>query len=159
MKNIITIILLSIFISCNHKPKGLKDVKVHTYKQHSTVVDNDPTNDWIFWYIIFGNNNSCYYYSSPSYATNYSGASWISSPSVPLSINNNNPNSPDVEELTEQNIQINELPQEIQTEIDQSPDNFEGSTNEDVGADDGVSDGDSDTGSGDSGGGDSGGGE
>lgn len=175
MKKIILLLLAGglFFASCqqNHKrERRAKSIKVKCYKQHSNVSDNDPNNDWIFWYLIMQNNGSCSYYSSPVPVTNYNSVAWTKSEAPPKELQQDNPN---IEEQPEQEVQVDDLSTEMQTEIDSSPEDYCGMTYEELGdyenstqdidnnSDSGTDSdgGSSDSGGGDSGGGDSGGGD
>lgn len=160
---LLSVLCLSLVMttSCEHKKPT--HVKVHIYKQESSVVDDDFSNDLIYWYVIF-NGNGCYYTSTTTPITNYSSINWSTSSSVPYAISDKNPNANQLEELSPENVEISELPSEIQADIENDADSYEG--DDDSNANDADSyEGDSNDSSGDSyegdsdGGGDSGGGD
>lgn len=172
---ILTVIIAGLFAGCGPKKhEPLSHIKVHSYKQKSSVVDNNIANDWIFWYLILNNNGGCYYYQSITPVTNYSNIAWTTSKTVPEELGEKNPN---VEDLGEEKVEVNELSPEMQTEIDTTPENFNGMTAEEMGDYEGTSSQPGDnsetstdnsstessssesSSSGDSGGGDSGGGD
>ena len=173
MKKIAILILLSFALfSCeNHSGhRTPKSIKVKCYKQHNTTADEDETNDWIFWYIIENMDGGCSYYSSSTPVTNFSSVSWTKSQSLPEELNDKE----NLEQQPEEEIAVNDLSQEMQAEIDATPDNFGGMTYDEMGdyenstqegdnstdgGNDGGSDGGGDSGGGDSGGGDGGGGD
>lgn len=151
---LLSVLCLSLVMTTSCEQKKPTHVKVHVYKQQSSVVDDNSSNDWIFWYVIF-NGDGCYYTSSTTQISNYSTISWSSSSSVPYAINDKNPDANQLEELPAENVEISELPEEIQSDIDADADSYEG--DDDSNANDADSyEGDSDSNDGDSYEGDSG---
>jgi len=159
--------LIILFSGCtDRKKEKLSHIKVHKYKQKSEVVNSDPSDDWIYWYLIMSDSygNSCYYYSSSTPITNYSTISWTKSADVPYAISSSNPKAEEVEELGEEEVLVDELGEEMQAEVEsESNDQSESESSDsdsDGGSDsDSGSDGGGDSGGGDGGGGDGGGGE
>lgn len=140
MKKILYLLLLVTFcFSCGNgngshqgkRKKVAKSLKVKCYKQRNpnTASDNNPMNDYIFWYLIMNNNGSCSYYSSPTPITNYSTVNWSKSDIVPQELNDKE----NVQEQPEQEVEVDNLSNEMQAEIDATPDNFEGMTFEELG--------------------------
>jgi len=174
MKKVILLLaIIGISYGCSHreKKKTAKSVKVKCYKQHSSIVDNDPTNDWIFWYLIMNNNGGCNYYSSTSPVSNYSSVSWSKADRVPEEL----ADKEQVQEQPEQEVEVDDLAADMQAEIDATPENYQGMTYEELGdyenstqdidnqsdnstTESGSDNSGSESGGGDSGGGDSGGG-
>ena len=131
------------------------DVNVKVYKQKNQIVDTDSSNDWIYWYLIMNNNGGYYYYHSYSPVTDYSNISWTESSSIPYEIDSNNPDAVDLQEISNETVNMDELSHDMQSDISSDYD----SGNGDYGnGDNGSGDsGDGDSGDGDSGEGDSGG--
>lgn len=195
MKKILSlsILLLIVSIVCfscgngnhhdKHKKRIAKSVKIKRYRQRSSVVDNNPMNDWIFWYLIMHNNGSCSYYSSTTPISNYGSVNWSKSEKVPEELEKEMDNKENVQEQQAEQVEVDDLSNEMQAEIDATPENYEGMTYDELGDYEGdggtssgrvddeendnsesneSSDNGSDSGSdsgGDSGGGDSGGGD
>lgn len=193
MKKLIYLLIatLMVFGSCQpqKKHKKHKKLKVKELKVHSKTVDNDPLNDWLFYYVILNNDSKtggCYTYSSPTQVTDFKSVNWTESKELPqeltefadeLADNTNTVNETTIENDIEVNVE--DLSVEMQTEIDMTPEYFGGMTVEEMGdyegtgsynddeaeADTDASDSDSgsdsggDSGGGDSGGGDGGGGD
>ncbi len=157
MKFLLNIIIIAILFGCNNDK--LSHVKVHKYKQKSEVVNDDPSDDWIFWYIIMSDNGSCYYYSSPSPVTNYSSITWTPSSNIPYAISDKNPEAEEVEELGVEEVSVEEFGEEMQSDLESDSDSDTDSDFDSDGGDSGES-GDSGGGDfgGDGGGGDGGGG-
>lgn len=150
---LITLILSVALISCNHK-RHYKQ-KVQCYKTHS--VDNTGNDMLLYYYLFWGQNNqSCYFYSSPTPIVSYSTISWQTSTVSPIA----SMGKEQVEELPEQEVSSQGMNQEMQQEMESNPENFEGMTQDEMGDFEGgnTDSGASDSGSGDSGGGDGGGG-
>lgn len=141
--------MVSIFLfSCNNDKK----VKVKKYRTHNSVVNNDPNDDWIYWYIIYMNNGTFNSYSSTSPVSNYSSIQWTNSKTPPQEIN-------EAEQLESQEINPEDLPEDIQAEVSETneePQNDVEGTEESTDIGDAPESSGSD--GGDSGGGDSGGG-
>lgn len=164
MKKLIAIFLLiSLFgceQRCNHK-KGYKQ-NVKCYKTHS--VDNTGNDIWLYYYLFASSNNqNYYYYSSPTPITSYSGVNWQTSNVNPVSAYDEK----QIEQMPEQEVAVQDMNPEMQEQMTENPENFEGMTQDEMGdyeggtensSDNSSSDAGSDAGSSD-GGGDSGGGD
>ena len=148
----LSLILLLFVTSCTCNTCGVPStVNVKCYKQKNQVVDSDPTNDWIYWYVIMNNNGGCYYYQSYSPVNDYSSVSWTQSNDVPSEIT-----SSQTEIVSNESVSMENLSPDTQSDISSDYDNGSG---DDGSGDSGNGDsGSGDTGSGDSGG-DSGGGD
>ena len=162
--NLSLILLLAISSCTCNTCDAPSNVNVKCYKQKNQIVDSDPSNDWIYWYLIMNNNGGCYYYQSYSPVNDYSSVQWNESNDVPYAINSNNPDAAPLEEISSENVNIDELSQDMQSDISSDYDSGAGDYgNGDSGyGDDGNGDsgtGDSGDGGGDFGGGDSGGGD
>jgi uncharacterized membrane protein YgcG len=150
------LITLIAFTACEPRSKTKSSVKIKKYKQHSVVANNDPNDDWIFWYIIYNNDGSCYYYNSPSPVANYNSVSWTKASDIPSSIRSTNSKAEELEEIGEEEISNEEMSQEFQAEMEaETSENAE--SNSETGTES-SSESSSDAGSSDAGGGDGGGG-
>lgn len=159
MKKLILISCLIILFGCGHKHH--KQI-VKCYKTHS--ISNTGDNFWLYYYYLFwsADHSSCYYYSSLTPIYDYSSVNWTQSVKDPLS----SFDQTTIETLPEQQVSSNQFNEEMQTEMDTTPENFEGMTADEMGdyeggtessGSDADSDGDSGGDGGDSGGGDGGG--
>lgn len=158
----LSLVLLFFVASCTCNTCNVpSNINVKCYKQKNQVVDSDPSNDWIYWYLIMNNNGGCYYYSSYSPVSDYSSISWNQSNDVPYEINSNNPNASELVEVSSESVNMDELSQDMQSDISSDYDSGAGDYgNGDTGAgDDGTGDSGGGDYGGDSGGGDSGGGD
>ncbi len=155
MKNLFcyAVLLLFCITSCTNEPH--RNPKVHSYKTHGS----SGGDEWMYWYIIYNANGSCYYTSSANPVSNFSTCSWTSSGYSPVA------NMNDVEEMESVVVNEADLSPDIQTDIAEHPGDFTLET--EVAADPGGTEnptssdgwGAGDSGSGDTGGGDSGGGD
>lgn len=163
MKYLLALLFSILLLSCSTEPTSQKKVKVHTYH-----VQNSDDGTWLFYYIIFCNNNTAYYtYSCPTPVSSFSSVPFQYSTVKPFT------NEQKIEELETEEIAENDLPAEItegenelteetvETTEESNSDNVEdaGDNDSNDSGDSGSSDdgGSSDSG-GDSGGGDGGGG-
>lgn len=165
MKKLLFFFCLIFLISCmstGHKHKHHYKEKVHCYKVHKSNVDTDDT--WIYYYIILMNNNSYYYTTSSSSISDFSKSTWTQAKENPMDEINGE------EELPKQELSSEELPEEIQGQMEANPEEFneatpetevdatESETSTDASDAEGGDGGDTgDSGGGDSGGGDGGG--
>lgn len=142
-KTYINLLLIAIIALCScqepqnqrdvNSKKQAKNVTIKHYKQRNPVNDNDPTNDWLFWYLIMHNNGSCNYYYSNSPVTDYSSVSWSKSDKLPEDLAKDINNPEVVQEQETQQVAVNDLSNEMQTEIDTTPDDYQGMTYEELG--------------------------
>ena len=170
MKKYLLLIGMILLSSCSQHHK------VHCYKIHlnhgasADIPTPAPTtnqDDYLYWYVMNMNNNECYYASSRTpltATTSIKSISWtLSKQGVPKELEEEIQDK-DAKELTEESLEEDKLPQEMQTELEQegSPEAETGEVGGegDIGASDASSDGGgaSDGGGGD-GGGDGGGGD
>lgn len=132
-------------VSCESGPSR---VKVHSYKTDSEEAElAGEIAEEIFWYLIQVNDGSCYYTTSSTQLTSFSGVNWTQSGQTPKELENQ-------EETEELEVDMDEIDADIQEDIENEPDSFEEAESESD-----SDSGDSDGGGGDSGGGDSGGGD
>jgi hypothetical protein len=113
VKNILVILLMTImFVSCKEKHKKFK-VKVYkTAVQHKNKSDatssssgtSGASDDFLYWYIMFGNSNTYYSYSSPYPVTDYSSVSWSRSAGAPVGFNEK-----EAEEQPEQEVETEDV--------------------------------------------------
>jgi len=153
-----------VLTSCSVSPSrgGHGKKKVHSYVTHKT--DARGNDILLYWYLMTGNNNTIYYYTSNTPTRVFSNVNWTSGYSKPEELK-------DIEEEPEEfEIDLDELPEDIVENIDDidvieseqvgeagvEVDDNSASDADDGGSSDGGS---SDGGGGDSGGGDGGGGE
>ncbi len=167
MKKLI-LLLARITISCsnnNSRQKKNKHVNVHSWKVTGNTTNSSTDDDWIYWYIIYSNYNTCptccYTYNSNSPVTNYENVQWSQSNQLPTEIQ-----SPEAQELEVQSVEPEQFSEQMENNFDTTPENFEGMTADEMGdyegagdGNDGSSDNSSGDSGGDSGGGDSGGGD
>jgi len=125
---------------------------VTSYKEHR--INDAGLEELIYWYVILSDNNTYYYYSSPTPVSNYSSISWSKSSENPLS----NVSESELDKLAEETVTEQELSQDMQQEIDENPDNFEGMSENEMGDYEGTDYNDGGSDGGDFGGGDFGGG-
>jgi uncharacterized membrane protein YgcG len=160
MKSIFQLLTIALFAitlnSCTntgqHK-KGDPSITVQSYK-----VPNDSTetaDDFIYWYMITQSNGSYYYYSSPTPVSDFSSVSWSTSETMPTELSGTG-----VESLDATSVEVDNLSQDMQTDISADMDSFDVDAGDSDGGgyDGGDSDGGGYDGGGDSGGGDGGGG-
>ena len=127
--------LLATFASCNQH----KQIKLHSY----VTTDDDGI---LYWYLLYGQNDMYYTYSSRIPVTDFIDVAWNTSSSIPSSIAT-------AKELPVTELEENAIDEAIEEAVDASP---EAEADADAGSDaDSGSDSGSD--SGDSGGGDGGG--
>lgn len=125
MKTIFTLIaLLAVLILSSCENNKLSHIKVHTYQVDTS--EDDEIDDIIFWYLINMNNGSCYYTTSSTPITNFSGVNWTQSEKTPEELEG-------LQETEVQEVEVNELDAEIQEEIDTTPEDFEGMTSDEMG--------------------------
>lgn len=164
MKKLLLLLTCTLLLfGCAEKQRHYKE-KVQCYKTHS--VDGSGNDVWLYYYLFMGSNNY-YYYNSTTPVTDFSNASWQTSTTSPV----NTADAQNVEQMPEQVVSTQEMPADIQQEMESNPENFGGMTADEMGdyegggsssgtsegnsASDNSSDAGSDSGS-DSGGGDSG---
>ncbi len=175
MKTIFKLSLLLLLFVASCTSNTPSEVNVKCYKQKNQIVDSDPSNDWIYWYIIMNNNGSCYSYQSYSPISDYSSITWTQSSDIPYEMRSDNPAAAPLEEVSTATVSVDNLSQDMQSDISADYDSGAGdygsgdSGNGDYGSgdsggsdsgygDSGSSDSGGDSGGGDSGGGDGGGG-
>lgn len=78
--------------------------KIHEYKTRNS------DGDWIYWYVVFGNNNSYYSYNSLFPIYEFSTVPFSESPSIPSELNN-------VFEEKFEEIPTEVLPDQIEAEV------------------------------------------
>ena len=147
MNRIILIIAVFIFLfSCEYKHRE-RHCKVHCYQTGSG-------DDLMYWYLLYGNNNTYYVYQSASPVTSFTGVSWSQQQSIPEQLSN-------VQEFEQINEPLSELPDEIDVDMsDQTEEATESnSEGESSSGESGSDAGGSDAGGSDGGGGDGGGGD
>lgn len=130
MKKIIkTLLLVSLFftIGCS-TPQKHKFCKIHVYRTQN-INSRSSDDEFIFWYILMVNSNYYYSYStnSPVSTTDLNSVSWISSTKSPV--------EGKILDDTEDKIDIENLPEEVQTTIEEVGDENVGVTEESVNSD------------------------
>lgn len=165
MKKIVTILLIAVcFTACGpvnrHKKDHKKTTKVKSYKQKSSIIDSDPNNDYIFWYILdlasnASTNNTYVYYSSPTPVTSFNSVTWSRSATAPKGLDQKE--LEEMEQLEEIELDIDALPADLQDQVEEEAETEAEAESESESSSEG-SDGDGDGGGGDGGGGDGGGG-
>jgi len=125
---LLTLLLLMLSLSECRQHKKQKKLNVKTYKIANTTVDNNPLNDFIFWYVILQPNNSCSYYctTTPIVNNNFTTVNWTPSNTIPSTISSEKP-------VEEQEVETENFSEEMQAEIDTTPENFEGMTESEMG--------------------------
>jgi hypothetical protein len=109
MKNLFLIFCIIGIFGClpvHHKSK------VHCYQKHS--INDIGLDEVMYWYIWYGSNNQCYSYSTPRPISTFVNVNWTQSTAKPTEIENE-------KEVVEQELNDTELPQELQSEVEQSP--------------------------------------
>lgn len=157
-------IVVILLFGCVQPHKTHKEIALNVQE---TRIKGASDNDFLFWYVILCHNNTggVYYYNycSPTQVTNFQGANWSKSETLPYE------NEMVVSTSNEQ-VNTTELEPEIQTDINDNEGTFEGMSETEMGDYEGTSsdaatdNSSSESGSessdgGDSGGGDGGGGE
>lgn len=134
MKKIFAIFYLSSLFACSHHQnhhqtiKHVANQKVHCYKQH--IAHDDGTSSFVLWYMIMTmNNQSYYYYTSDSPVTNFTTVVWQESKENPITTYD----EAEFQQVSEVEVQENQLSQEMQVEMDSSPENFGGMTESELG--------------------------
>jgi uncharacterized membrane protein YgcG len=146
MKHIILILLTTFLFSCEYKHHE-RHCKIHCYQTGSG-------DDLLFWYLLYGNNNTYYVYQSSAPVSSFSGVAWSQQTYMPQELSN-------VQELEQIEEPLTELPDEIEVEMEAEPDQGQAESTESSESDS-ESSGESsggDSGGGSDGGGDGGGGE
>ena len=108
-------IVALLFIGCVERKKH---VAVHSYKTQDISYDNDLLSD-AFYYVI-ESGNDCYYATSPSTITNFSNVSWTNSTALKSELMQNK-----IQELEERLVETEELPNDIQADVNTNPGDFE----------------------------------
>lgn len=105
--------------------KHSKNYKVQTYRVHNSTDDS-----WIFWYLMMGPNNNYYYYSSPTAINSYADiTTWSTSNTNPIY----NVPTENLETGPDQVVAQEEFSPDMQTAMDNTPENFGGMTSEEMG--------------------------
>lgn len=155
MKNLLIFLLAIFLVSCGPAPKHhhYKE-KVHCYKVYNSHSNDD--NIWIYYYVLLMDNNSCYYTTSSRIISDFSETIWQLAKENPMEKIN------EEIELPEEELALENLPEEMQEEIDNNPDEFNEATSDEINVEGETStEADADVDAGDSGGdaGDGGGGD
>ena len=95
----------------HHKHK----VKVHRYVTHTKILDDDLVT---YWYLMYGNSNNCFYYSSPSPvpARIFGVINWSVTLGKPSQLSQEG-----TQQLEDEQIDVNALSQEMQADVEANP--------------------------------------
>jgi hypothetical protein len=123
----------------HHRVHHSTQQNVTVYKEHNpnyVVGVSSPSDEWIFWYLMYSGNNY-YYYSTPTYipTTSYSSISWSESKTSPI----NTTDATKFESVEQNTIDNSGLSQEVTSSIQSDEVSISSSSSSDLGSDVGGS--------------------
>lgn len=160
MKQFLSLLAIAVLFltSCEtgHKKKG-KHVNASVYVTTAANSTPSTTDDFIYWYVIMGDNGGYYTYSSPTQVSSFTGVNWTYASSMPSSVSGVTPQEVEISQ-TDLSPEVAEATTEA-SEASEGDGGGESADGNGEGGGDGGGDSGGDSGGGDSGGGDGGGGD
>lgn len=119
-------LFITTIFGCNNK-KHYKE-KVSCYRVHQ---QDNSGNDILMYYLLFSsmNNSNYYYYSSPTQITNYSFITWNQSSINPIK----NIEEDKIDNLGDKEITTEQFSEEMQSKMENNPENFQGMKESEMG--------------------------
>lgn len=130
MRNLVVFLLLLGFLTGCSEPNHRKKSHKKTIKVEFVKFVDEDTDAITYWYLINNTNGQAGYYTyqSPTPVTNFSTVAWSRSVTVPAAVKTELEENPESLE-----VEVEDLSVDMQTEIDTTPEDFDGLTAEEMG--------------------------